>query len=215
MLTLHCFCCRFFSSIFSFPNVDDCRRAASASRSARKAAAVVRGAPRANLDPNYCGRLRFRRPPNAPVGPSPVVHTGLSVNSSLPSSTPSSARLPHRVPQPFPLWEHPASFLPLLPLHRVLCWHQLQLHTTLSTNDRHKYIARGGSFVMESANTALISFITQNQARASGTRPPPIGDVDLRNALFADELVDSDALWAQRRNVQCTSHCSTTTSSTG
>ena len=86
-----------FSSIFSFPDVDDCRRAASASRSARKAVAVVRGAPRADLDPNYRGRLRVIRPPTVPVGPSSVVHTGLSVNSSLPSSTPSSARLtPHR-----------------------------------------------------------------------------------------------------------------------
>ena len=65
------------------------RRAASANRSARKAAAVLRGAPRADLDPNYRGHLRFSRPPNAHVGPSPVVHTGLSVNSSLPSSTPS------------------------------------------------------------------------------------------------------------------------------
>ena len=71
------------------PTVDDRRRAASASRSARKAAAVLRGAPRANLDPYYRGLLRFSRPPNAHVGPSPVVHTGLSVNSSLPSSTPS------------------------------------------------------------------------------------------------------------------------------
>ena len=98
-----------FSSIFSFPDVDDCRRAASASRSARKAAAVVRGALRANLDPNYRGRLRVRCPPDALVGPSPVVHTGLSVNSSLPSSTPSSARLPRRIPQPVTLWVRHAS----------------------------------------------------------------------------------------------------------
>ena len=51
--------------------------------------AIDRGAPRANLNPNYRGLLRFSRPPNALVVPSPVVHTGLSVNSSLPSSTPS------------------------------------------------------------------------------------------------------------------------------
>ena len=85
------------------PDVDDSRRAASASRIARKVAADDRGALPANLDPYYRGRLRFRRPPQCPVGPSPVVHTGLSVNSSLPSSTPSSARLPRRVPQPVPL----------------------------------------------------------------------------------------------------------------
>ena len=41
---------------------------------------------------------------------------------------------------------------------------------------------------MESANTALISFITQDQAHASGTGPPPMCTyylLDLRNALFA------------------------------
>ena len=127
MLTLQLF---LLSS--QIPNVDGCRRAASASRSARKAAAVVRGAPRADLDPNYRGRLRVIRPPNAPaVGPSPVVHTGLSVNSSLPSSTPSSARLPHRVPQPVPLWERPASFFTATPAAEgyLLCWQQLQLQT--------------------------------------------------------------------------------------
>ena len=97
------------------PDVDDCRRAASTSRIARKVAADDRGALPANLDPNYRGRLRVRCPPNAPVGPSPVVHTGLSVNSSLPSSTPSSARLPRRVPQPVPLWVRPASFFTATP----------------------------------------------------------------------------------------------------
>ena len=76
-----------------YPDVDDRRRAASAIRSALKAAAVVRGAPRAILDPNYRGRLRISRPPDALVGPSPVVRTGLSVDSSLPSSTPSSVTI--------------------------------------------------------------------------------------------------------------------------
>ena len=76
------------------PDVDDRRRAASAIRSARLAAAVVRGAPRnPNIDPNYRGRLRISRPSNAPVGPSPILHTGLSVDSALPSSTPSSATI--------------------------------------------------------------------------------------------------------------------------
>ena len=106
------------------PDVDDSRRAESASRIARKdAIAADRGALPANLDHNNRGRRRVRRPPNAPVGQSPVVHTGLSVKSSLPSSTPSSATLPRRVPQPIPLWVRHASFLPLPSLHRVLCWH--------------------------------------------------------------------------------------------
>ena len=81
------------------PDVDDRRRAASASRSARLAAAVVRGALRnPDIDPNYRGRLRISRPPNAPVGPSPILHTGMSVDSALPSSTPSSATIRYRVP---------------------------------------------------------------------------------------------------------------------
>ena len=81
------------------PEVDDRRRAASAIRSSYLAAAVVRGALRnPDIDPNYRGRLRISRPSNAPVGPSPILHTGMSVDSALPSSTPSSATIRYRVP---------------------------------------------------------------------------------------------------------------------
>ena len=94
------------------PDVDDRRRAASANRSARMAAAAVRGAPRANLDPYYRGRLRLKRAPTAPVGPSPVVHTGLSVDSALPSSTPSSVTIRYRLPVVPPWGRHCSFFTP-------------------------------------------------------------------------------------------------------
>ena len=96
------------------PDVDDRRRAASANRSVRRATAVVRGAPRANLDPHYRGRLRISCPPDALFGPSPVVHTGLSVNSSLPSSTPSSVTIRYHLPVVRP-WERHCSFFTSTP----------------------------------------------------------------------------------------------------
>ena len=142
--------------------------------------------------------------PQCPCWSIPVVHTGLSVNSSLPSSTPSSARLPRRVPQPVPLWVSHASIFTATPAAPGSLLAPAAVVDD-SFYQRPSLIYCPWRLVCNGVCNHRIDFIYY--ARSSTRRrtgPPPICDVDFRNALFADELVDSDSLWAQRRNVHRT-----------